>query len=679
MDTVKLNNVERLVSQYDRIPRIEETGPKPGKLNGEKMAFLALRSRLVYAAACVLGLIPIVMKLCGAQVSPQLVAMGFGCFVPGGGFIACGGVVTIALGLFVTWYLWKKKAMWWQDIYGTVAGILGIWLLGILGGLLAKPGFGSFLIAPDVKWPIWGWLLAIADAVVLWGRYELKVRKTYKAILAQREKRIATFDEAIAELESVQKAQPEKQKERELDEDQLKLARWLLNASVRELGDFSGFDHFKRPVLTDNRYQFPTVGYALLLMQAKYTPNFRGYLAQAQRFIIDAVTDPRTCGYWKKTNLVGYWRWDPDPIKRANIMLSGWMMPAITGYGAQTHDRRFEEEGALRFRPFKDPGKKSYDYSVKGAVEAVYQQYHTKEFPYMLIPCEPHVAFPICNSYGLMGMLIYDRDHGTHYCEDIWPDLYKYLTDNFVEAEGSFTLRRQDVYGLRFIPESQMGYDPMADVQNYLMYETIFPGLARRNWAMVRKHELEVRDGVTYIKGRKWEDIFDMATMKKNPSLVMSNLEMVAAEYGDSEILEGLHKAESIFLEKSKDPRYFRFKDVPLVVMANFAIARFMQMGDWQDLILRGPDETAFTGPLLTDCKFPEVLVAKAMSHGDDLDMVLVNGEETGVQSITVEQLQPNADYAEEHSGLRFTASAEGKATLNIDLQGRTPVHIVRV
>ena len=112
--------------------------------------------------------------------------------------------------------------------------------------------------------------------------------------------------------------------------------------------------------------------------------------------------------------------------------------------------------------------------------------------------------------------------------------------------------------------------------------------------------------------------------------------------------------------------------------MANFAIARFMQMGDWQDLILRGPDETAFTGPILTDCKFPEVLVAKAMSHGDDLDMVLVNGEEAGMQSITVEQLQPNADYLEEHSGLRFIASAEGKATLNIDLQGRTPVHIVR-
>lgn len=676
MDT--MTNVERLTNRFAAIPRIEETGPKEGKFNGEAMAKRALRSRLIYAALCVLGLIPVVLKLAGADVSPQLVAMGFGCFVPGGGFIACGGVIPVALGFFITWYLWKKKGMFIQDIYGSFVGIVGFWLLGILGGLLADPRLDGWLIAPAVTWPVWGWVFALGDAVALWGGYELRVRKTYAAIAAARKERIATFDDAIRELDEAMEAGKNTETERELDDDQMKLMRWLLNASVRELGDFSGFDHFKRPVLTDNRYQFPTVGYALLLYQCKYAPNFRGYLGQAQRFIIDAVTDPRTCGYWKKTNLIGYMRWDPDPIKRANIMLSGWMMPAITGYAAQTHDRRFEEEGALRFRPFENKPEKSYDYSARGAVECLYRQYKNKEFPYMLIPCEPHVSFPICNSYGLMGMLIYDRDHGTHYCEDFWDDLYKYVSDNFVEAEGSFTLRRQDIYGLRFLPESQLGYDPMADVHNYLMYETIFPGIARRNYALVRKHALEVRNGVTYIKGRKWEDIFDMATMKKNPSLVMSNLEMLAAEYGDTEIVEGLHKAESIFLERSRDPRYFRFKDVPLVVMANFTIGRLMRQGDWRDLILRGSEETAFTGPLLTGCKFPEVLVAKAVSHGDDLDLVLYNGEDSGEQDITIEQLAPGGSYRDECSGLTFTADREGRATIRVLLSGRTPVHIIR-
>jgi hypothetical protein len=679
MDIAVKTNVEKLTDRFSNIPGIEETGPKKG-FNGEAMARLALRSRIIYAVACLIGITPVVLKLIGVAVSPQLVAMGFGFLVPGGRFIACGGVLTIAFGWFNTFFLWKKKGMWYQDITVrwpafSASGCLAFW------GLFCNPGLShgiwGILITPPVT-PFWGWILAIATACFLWGRYEYRVRQTYKRIAEARKIRIETFDEAINELQTVMdKYDKSGDNERELDDDQLKLARYLLNASVRELGDFSGFDPFKRPVLTDNRYQFPSVGYALMIMQAKYTPNFHGYLTQAQRFIIDAITDPRTCGYWKKTSLIGYWEYNPDPIKKANIMLSGWMMPVMTGYGAQSGDRRFEEEGALKFRPFADNPNRSYNYSLRGAVECLYKQYHSKMYPYMLIPCEPHVAFPICNSYGILGMLIYDRDHGTHYCEDIYDDLYKYLTDNFVEAEGSFALRRQYIYGLRFIPESQIGYDPMADVQNYLMYAPIFPGLAKRNYALVRKHALEIKDGVTYIKGRNWEDIFDMATMQKNPSLVMSNLEMVAAEYGDTEILEGLRNAEKLYLERSKDPRYFRFKDVPLVVMANFAIGRFLHQGDWKDIILRGPDKTAFTGPLLTDCKFPEVLVAKAMSHGSDLDLVLYNGEEAGPQEITIERLKPGGSYMIEGSDKRFNADNEGKAVLTVLLDGRTPVHIV--
>ena len=240
-----LNNVEKLVARFSEIPRIEDTGPKDGRLNGEAMARRALRSRLIYAAVCVLGLIPIIMRLCGAQVSPQLVAIGFGCFVPGGGFIACGGILTIAFGLFVTWYIWKKKAMFWLDIFGSAYGIIGVWILGALGGLLAYPGLGSFLVSPNTLWPFWGWIIAIADACVLWGQYELGVRKTKKRIYAARKERLETFDEAIRDLDAIiAKAAAEKQEERELNEDQLKLARGLQNASVRELGDFTGFDNF---------------------------------------------------------------------------------------------------------------------------------------------------------------------------------------------------------------------------------------------------------------------------------------------------------------------------------------------------------------------------------------------------------------------------------------------------
>jgi hypothetical protein len=459
----------------------------------------------------------------------------------------------------------------------------------------------------------------------------------------------------------------------------MRAARYLMEISVREKGDFSTFDHREGP-LTGNRYQFSVVGMVLMVLQGKYLPNFHGYLAQARRFLIDAVTDPRTCEYWKKQNLIGYWRWNPDPIVRANIMLSGWMLPMITGYGDQLDDRRFESEGALKFRPFRDKPERSYNYSAKGCVEALYKQYAKREFPYMLIPCEPHVAFPTCNSYGLLGMIIYDRDHGTHYCADFFDELYDYLSSDFVEIDGSIAIRRQDIYGLRFIPASQinMGYDPLADVQNYLHYLPIFPGLARRNYALIRKHHLEIRDGVTYIKGRKWEDVFDMSTMSKNPALLISQLELIAIEYGDTEIVNGLRKAEEIYLERSKDPNVLKFKDVPVVVTAYLALARFARKGDWSDVILRGSDPTAHTGPILTDCKFPEVLVAKAMSSGDDLDLVLYNGGDSSEQSIKIERLAPNTGYTVESTGYRFVSDNSGTATITVLLNGRTPVHIVK-
>ena len=658
-----LNKVEQLVMQFSSIPKIEETGPQKG-FNGKHMARLALRSRLIYATICIIGLFPLVLFLLGINISPTLIAVGLGLIVPGGSFMATGHPIFMAAGLFFTFYLWRKVGMKLQDKYGSPIGLIGFWLLGLLGGL------------PTSKVYWWSCILPFIAAGVLWVPYELRVKKMYREMWAAREERIAFFDEALSDLDKAT-AVSQPAPDRELDEEQLKLARYLWDACVRENGDFSAFDHFKNPVLTDNRYQFTTVGYALMILKAKYLKNFNGYLAHAHRFCIDAVTDYRTCGYWLKQSILGYFKYNPNPISHANIMLSGWMMPIITGYGDLYGDRRYEEPGSIKFKPFKNRPEKSYDYDAKSCVEVLYNQYHPKRYPYMLIPCEPHVAFPICNVYGIMGMLIYDRDHNTDYCEKFFPELYENLSQNFVEVEGSIALRRQDTYGLRFMPDSQIGYDPMADVQNYLFYASVFPGLARRNYALLRKSALEIVDGVTYIKGQKWEDIFDMSTMSKNPSLSISHLEMVASAYGDTEIVEGLKKAESMFLNRSKNPKVFKFQNVPVVTMANFAFARFAQKNDWNDIILRGIDPTALTGPVLEACSYPDVLVAKACSSGDDLELVLYNGEEAGEQKLSLSQLQPGKRYMLEGCDYSFLAEQDGTADIFVYINGRTPVHII--
>ncbi len=658
-------NVELLADQFRAVPRIEETGPLKGH-NGPIASRKALKWRIIHAVMCVLGLLPTLLYLCGVHVSQKLIAVGYGLLVPGGGFIACGGPITILVGLVFTFYLWRKVGMKFLEFRGSILLLIAFWVIGALGGLLAR---GCWF---------WGWIVAIITALLFFGSYELRVKKIYEIMDKARAERLPIQDEAVAELDRILAETPSEDGPRELDEEQLKAVRYILEASVRENGDFSKFDNFKRPVLTDNRYQFSVVGMTLMLLQGKYLQNFHGYLAQARRFLINAVTDPRTCAYWKKLNLVGYLRWNPDPIYRANIMLSGWMLPMITSYGEQLGDRRFEEEGALKFRPFEKDLSRSYNYSSRDCVEVLHRQYNNQEHPYMLIPCEPHLEFPTCNSYGLLGMLIYDKDHGTHYCSDFFERLYEIFKHEFVEIEGSIPIRRQDIFGLRHIPESSISYDPMADIQNYLHYAPVFPGLAKRDYALVRKTALEIRDGVTYIKGKKWEEVFDLATMSFNPSLILSQLEMVANEYGDTEIVNGLRNAESIYLERSKDPKILKYKNVPVVVMAYFVFAHLSKKGDWQDIILRKTSDAALHGPILTDCRFPQVMVAKAYSSGNDLDLVLYNGEEAGEEIIRIERLQPNAIYRIEGTERTFSADAEGCANLSIFLDGRTPLHIVK-
>ncbi|MDR3310881.1 MAG: hypothetical protein LBS90_05995 [Oscillospiraceae bacterium] len=697
-----MTNVELLTSRFAALPRIGETGPQSG-FNGKRMTALGRRTRLIHAALCVIGLAPFalwllyLLKLVSFKVPPQLVAVGFGLVVPGGGFIACGEPVTVAIGLFICFWLWKKRGMMIQDFLGSFMGIVGFWALGAAGGLLAfgwySWDYAAFGLAPFGYAP-WGYAAAVGTAFALFVPYELQVRRMYKQMSAARDERLPLFDDAVAELDAatgdrsivgekefrqngggVRSGDTAKEPGAdELDDEQLLAARYLLEATVREKGDFDGFEHLFG--LADYRYQLSVYGYGLMLLHAKYLPNFEGYLKKAHRFLIESYSDPRTCGYWAKQAKVGYLSNNPDPIVKANVMLSGWMMPVVAGYRDQYGDDEYEKEASIRFQPFADKPEETYDYNSAGVFGVLYRQYKNHEYPYMLIPCEPHVAFPACNSVALLGMLVYDRDHGTDYCAGFWDELYDNLQSDFIEIDGTMALRRQYQYGLRHLPSSQIGYMPLADVQNYMHFSAIFPGLARRCYALVRKTLLSIdADGAAQVNGQPWDMMFNMFTMKPDPSTQIAMLELTAAEYGDLPVYDALRVAESRFLAKSKDPTSFKFKDVNSLTVAYIALARLIKKGYWSDVILRGMPETSKTGPVLTDCPFPDVIPAKASSSGDDLDLVLTTSGEPVAAGIRIERLKPGARYA--YGAGAFTADADGAATLTVEVGRRTAIHIV--
>ena len=98
------------------------------------------------------------------------------------------------------------------------------------------------------------------------------------------------------------------------------------------------------------RYQINNLLWALQIAQCHYTPNFHGYLSQAQRNLIDKLTVPKVWKWWRWESLWGNFSLKADPIAKDNIMFGGFSSAHIALYTANTGDDRYLQPGSLSFR-----------------------------------------------------------------------------------------------------------------------------------------------------------------------------------------------------------------------------------------------------------------------------------------------------------------------------------------
>jgi D-lyxose ketol-isomerase len=73
---------------------------------------------------------------------------------------------------------------------------------------------------------------------------------------------------------------------------------------------------------------------------------------------------------------------------------------------------------------------------------------------------------------------------------------------------------------------------------------------------------------------------------------------------------------------------------------------------------------------------YPDVLVAKAFSDGERLELVLSAGGADGRQTLRLERLHPGQSYTLAPGGQMFTADAQGGAAIEVLIEGRTEVTI---
>ena len=149
-----------------------------------------------------------------------------------------------------------------------------------------------------------------------------------------------------------------------------------------------------------------------------------------------------------------------------------------------------------------------------------------------------------------------------------------------------------------------------------------------------------------------------------------------AREFGDDEL------AEAALRSMDQDCGFSRNGVACYTKGSNLANVwgvegRLMQTGDFRKSFVVGPRQSVFTGPILTGARYPDVLVARAFGDEEGLDLILYPGAASGPQKIVIERLKPGATY--ELRGARettFRADDRGVASLDVDLRGRTPLHV---
>jgi hypothetical protein len=474
--------------------------------------------------------------------------------------------------------------------------------------------------------------------------------------------------ESLAEVEH-RSAQVPDPATRELTTDQLASLRYLLDRALQPVESFDGFtiiDQFQPAAL---RYQINHMGFALGIAQGSFVPSFSGYMHQAQRNLIEKYLQRRVWDYWVWESRWGHLNFTPhDPAARDNIMLTGWFGMHVGQYMLNSGDRRYAEPGSLTFRL---DDRRAWEHDVHSIVGSVVENYEHYEDDFCLYPCEPNWMYPICNHYGMGALTVHDAVFGTNHRERILPNWLEKLDSEFTDRSGSIIGLRSQLTGIEFpFPVGEAGYAHFA--------HCFAPDRARRLWAVARQ---ELSPAITEgpegprisIPGRG----FDAGKYGPGFVAIHGGLMVAAREFGDTEIAEAAQRSLDADCRPVLEDGTLSYLDGSNIANANAAMGRIMGTGDFRRSFVEGPGETLLSGPRLTGVDYPDVLVARAFSDGEDLDLVLHPGHAPLRATLGFEQLQPGRRYAISGAASgTLRADDRGRASLDVSIEGRTPVHL---
>lgn len=606
-----------------------------------------------YALLWVAGLLP---ALLGA--APAATAAGLGLLWPGAGLAATGhpwwtltALVAMLLALVTWWFA------------GPVVLPVAVWLAAA-GGAAAVAGPGP---VPT------GAVVAVAAVVPVVVAVAVAVHALRHARQVREGRRL---DAELAAARFTVPGPPELRTGglpvAEHTAEDLARLRCALDLMLQPLDRFDGFtviDQYREAAL---RYQLNAGVYALAMSQYTRTPAFGGYLAEAQRNGITKMLDRRVWGYWATENAWGNLSLRRDPVdNRENVMLTGFH-GVMTGMYGSLNDDRFAAPGALTYR-WNDREAYPNDFgTLAGSVHR-----NMSRSPFTLYACEPNWIYTICNTFGLNTLLLHDRLHGTGYADG--PDgvrarLARAYDTEFTRPDGRVVGVRAGLLGLSW------NFWAGASVQlntTYWMHAGM-PEIALRTWWLLRERSLTLRDGrLALPRGTAGDrlDPGDYTLGRDTFGLVATT--MAAREVGDEEYAAA---AQATLDEREPIARSggaARFAEASTLVSMYALLGRNGRRSGLRDLVLHGAPDTWAHGPRLADAAYPDVLVARAVTDGAALELVLRAGRGDRRVRLGLERLRPGGHYVLTGAvATDATAGPDGTLQIEVDLGERTVVRV---
>ena len=401
-----------------------------------------------------------------------------------------------------------------------------------------------------------------------------------------------------------------------------------------------------------HRYQLAFMTYALSLAQYHKTPAYRELYQQAMDQLIRKMTRRDVWAFWAESSKGGK-KMNPalkekgpgwiDPVVDKNIMYSGHLNHMVELYQMLYQDRKYDKAGSLVFtwEWLREPLNR-FEYDSTKLATTIHRQF--KENPWHTIECEVNMIFPQCNQHPVLGLMLYDHNHGTNLSGVRDMVRKTFIDKKFLNPETHnfmyFYMLEQD----KMIPTAS----PSADGWTGAFMHAWDPKLIEENYPYQAKQHVKWQpDGTASVPDKTWG------------SIGAPHFALLAREVGDEKTAKGIVAwMDKDWTPASSDgmfryPRNDEKKVTPLVTILAAVAELDVKNGIWA-LHNEPWKEDHFTKPFISNVEFPRAIVRQAYydSNKDALVITLLPGtKDKGSTSFLVNQLDKSKVYSVHKDG----------------------------